>query len=245
MLKLTDVNSYYDTAHILQGVSLTVRSGEVAAILGRNGIGKSTLARTILGLQPPVLRSGNIQWKGTHIAGRPPHEISQLGIGYVPQGRRVFGSLTVQENLMLGARGAHAAGWTLESLYELFPRLRERHGSRARNLSGGEQQMLAIARALIINPGLVVMDEPSEGLAPIRIAEVRDRLARLKGTELSILLIEQNLGLVLSLADRIYVLGGTGVIVWEGTPAELDADAGRKERLLGVSGTSVSTKTTR
>jgi branched-chain amino acid transport system ATP-binding protein len=235
MLVVDEVHSYYDTAHVLQGASLDVRRGEVVGLLGRNGMGKTSLVRSIMGIRPPDLRRGNVRYDDRDITSLPSYEIARLGIGYVPQGRHIFGSLSVEENLTLAARPGTANGqWTTDTVYELFPRLRERRASRGTNLSGGEQQMLAVGRALMTNPRLLLMDEPSEGLAPVVLRQMRERLAGLKTTGLSILLVEQNLGLALALCERICVLGETGRIVWEGTPAQLDGDPQLKSRHLGV-----------
>jgi branched-chain amino acid transport system ATP-binding protein len=237
MLIVEDLHSYYGAAHVLQGVSLSVAPGEVVALLGRNGIGKSTLVRSIMGLTPPSVGSGKIVYRDTVLNGLAPYAIARLGLGLVPQGRRVFRSLSVTENLHVAASEDGAGGgdpWTDHRIYELFPRLDERRTTRAGSLSGGEQQMLAIARALMINPSSLIMDEPSEGLAPIVISAIRDRLGALKGSGLSILLVEQNLGLALAMADRIFLLGGTGQTVWEGTPDELQADTEAMEVHLGV-----------
>ena len=235
MLTVSDVHSYYDTAYVLRGIDLTVQTGEVVALLGRNGMGKTTLVRSIAGLTPPAVRRGRITWAGRDLRGLPSYEVARRGIGLVPQGRHIFGSLTVEENLTTTARGpADGAGWDLGAVYEFFPRLGERRGSRGRHLSGGEQQMLAIGRALMTNPRLLLMDEPSEGLAPIVLGQVRERIEVLKGGELTILLVEQNLGLALRLADRVYILGEDGRIAWHGGPDELENDPIAKRQHLGV-----------
>ncbi|MPZ86870.1 MAG: ATP-binding cassette domain-containing protein [Nitriliruptorales bacterium] len=236
MLAIKDVHSRYDTAAILRGVDLVVNAGEVVGLLGRNGMGKTTLVRTIAGLSPPALARGDITFLDESIAGLPSYEIGKRGIGLVPQGRHIFGSLSVEENLTVAARAAANGdtGWTLERVYDFFPRLAERINSRGKNLSGGEQQMLAIGRALMTNPKLLLMDEPSEGLAPILLRVIREQLEMLKGADLSIFLVEQNLGLALQLCDRISILGETGTIVWQGTPSDLDADDAVKRVHLGV-----------
>ena len=235
MLTVRNVHSYYGTAHILQGIDLEVRDGEVVALLGRNGMGKTTLVRTLAGVAPPTLSKGEVTWQGEDISRLASYEIARRGVGFVPQGRHIFGSLSVVENLTVAARGAgNGDGWNLEKVYGFFPRLAERRSSRGKTLSGGEQQMLAIGRALMTNPTLLLMDEPSEGLAPIVISQIRERLEELKGADLSILLVEQNLGLALKLADRIYVMGEGGRIAWEGLPQELDSDAEVKRAHLGV-----------
>ncbi|MQA87546.1 MAG: ATP-binding cassette domain-containing protein [Streptosporangiales bacterium] len=235
MLTANDVHSYYDTAYVLRGVDLSVNEGEVVALLGRNGMGKTTLVRSIAGITPPVVRRGRITWDGRDLRGLLSYQIAKRGIGLVPQGRHIFGSLTVEENLTTTARSrANGGGWDLDAVYEFFPRLAERRGSRGVHLSGGEQQMLAIARALMTNPRLLLMDEPSEGLAPIVLAQVRERIERLKGGDIAILLVEQNLGLALRLADRVYILGENGRITWHGEPDELDNDPAAKRQHLGV-----------
>lgn len=237
MLIVEDVHSYYGTAHILDGTSLQVAEGEVLGLLGRNGMGKTTLVRTIANINPPQQKSGKISWQGEDITDLHSYEIARRGIGYVPQGRHIFGSLTVVENLDVVARKTEESGrepWDKDRVYEFFPRLAERKSSFASTLSGGEQQMLAIGRALMTNPTLLLMDEPSEGLAPIVIGAIRDTLLELKGPGLSILLVEQNLGLALSLADRLMLMSEHGHMVWEGTPAELEADETAKQEHLGV-----------
>ena len=229
MLELEGVHTYYGDSHVLQGVSLGVGQQEVVAILGRNGMGKTTLMRSVVGFTPP--RHGVIRFKGEDITRRPSFRMTALGIALVPQGRRVFPSLTVRENLEV----AHRRGgrWTIERVHELFPRLRERQTNRANKLSGGEQQMLAIARALMADPELLLMDEPTEGLAPLLVREVGRVIGELRAEGLSILLVEQNLSLALSVADRVHILS-RGQIVYSATPAELMASDDVKARFLGV-----------
>ncbi len=229
MLEVEEVHTYYGGSHVLQGVSLTVGAGEVLTILGRNGMGKTTLIRTIVGFTPP--RRGRVRFKGEDTTRWPPFRMVNLGMALVPQGRRVFPSLSVRENLEVARRGR--GRWTLEGVYDVFPRLRERAGNRANKLSGGEQQMLAIGRALMSNPELLLMDEPTEGLAPLLVREVGRVLGELKKAGLSILLVEQNLPLALSVADRVHVLS-RGQIVHSGTPAGLMANEEVKSRYLGV-----------
>jgi branched-chain amino acid transport system ATP-binding protein len=231
-LETEDVHTYCGESHILHGVSLRVGAGEAVAILGRNGAGKTTLIRTIAGFTPP--RAGRVLLDREAVQGAPAHAIARRGVGLVPQGRRIFAPLSVGENLALGARPV-ANGWTLERVYATFPRLRERAGQGGGTLSGGEQQMLALARALMTNPRILLLDEPSEGLAPIVVAEIGRVLVRLKGEGLSILLVEQNVPLALRVADRVYVMN-KGQIVYHGSPAELAADEDIKRRFLGVSG---------
>jgi branched-chain amino acid transport system ATP-binding protein len=237
MLTVSGVRSNYGLAEILRGVDLHVDAGEVVGLLGRNGMGKTTLVSTIAGVTPPELKGGEITLDGEAIAGLPSYQIARKGIGLVPQGRHVFGSLSVVENLTVVARDGHVGRgepWDVPRVFDFFPRLEERSNSRAKTLSGGEQQMLAIGRALMTNPKLLLMDEPSEGLAPIILKAIREKLQELKKTGLSIFLVEQSLGLALSLCDRIYIIGEHGTIEWEGTPSALDADQHVKQELLGV-----------
>jgi branched-chain amino acid transport system ATP-binding protein len=234
MLTCTDIHASYGTAPILRGVDLSVSEGEVVGMLGRNGMGKTTLVRSIAGLSPPQLTSGRIVLADDDLTGQPSFRLGQQGIGLVPQGRHIFGSLSVEENLTVAARTRGDDNWTLERIYDFFPRLGERRGQRGGNLSGGEQQMLAIGRALMTNPRVLLMDEPSEGLAPVVLKDIRETLMRLKTEGLAIFLVEQNLGLALRLCDRIYVLGEGGRIAWEGDPTALDADADVKREHLGV-----------
>ena len=230
MLDVDAVHTYYGESHVLHGVSLAVRAGEAVALLGRNGVGKTTLIRSIIGFTPP--REGAVRLDGAPIHRLAAYRIAKRGIGLVPQGRRIFAPLSVVENLLLGARPG-AGGWTAERVWELFPRLHERRLQSGGTLSGGEQQMLAVARALMTNPRLLLLDEPSEGLAPLIVREIGRVLVRLKRGGLPILLVEQNVPLALRVADRVYVMS-KGQIVYEGTPAELDAAEDVKRRFLGV-----------
>jgi branched-chain amino acid transport system ATP-binding protein len=229
VLEVEDIHTYYGESHVLQGVSLTVGAGEVVTILGRNGMGKTTLIRSIVGFTPP--RQGRVRLDGEDITRWPSFRMVKLGLALVPQGRRVFPSLSVRENLEVARRGQ--GRWTVERVYEVFPRLHERAGNRANKLSGGEQQMLAIGRALMSNPRLLLMDEPTEGLAPLLVREVGRIIGELKKEGLSILLVEQNLPLALSVGDRVHVLS-RGQIVHSGTPAGLLANEEVKSRYLGV-----------
>jgi branched-chain amino acid transport system ATP-binding protein len=231
ILQVDDIHTYYGESYILQGISLRVAQGCVAAVLGRNGMGKTTLIRSIIGFTPP--RRGRVVYRGTDITHRPSHEIARLGVGIVPQGRRIFTSLSVRENLTVAARRAGGNGWDLARIFTLFPRLQERVHHKGAKLSGGEQQMLAIARVLMTNPECLLMDEPSEGLAPLLVLELREVLLDLKRRGLSILLVEQNLPLALRVADAVYVLS-KGRVVFEGSARELDAADGVKRRYLGV-----------
>jgi len=228
-LEVEDIHTYYGESHVLHGISLRVDPGEVLAILGRNGMGKTTLVRSIVGFTPP--RAGHVRYKDADITHLPSFRMVELGMALVPQGRRVFPSLSVQENLEVARRGT--GRWSLEQVYALFPRLRERAANRANKLSGGEQQMLAIGRALMSNPELLLLDEPTEGLAPLLVREVGRVIAELKRSGLSILLVEQNLALALSVADRVHVLS-RGQIVHTGTPGELMGNEDVKTRYLGV-----------
>jgi len=230
VLEVRDVHTYYGESHVLHGVSLTVAPGQVVTILGRNGMGKTTLIRSVIVFTPA--RRGSIHFKGRDVTHWPSFRMVALGMGLVPQGRRVFPSLSVRENLEVAARG-NGGGWTLERVYGLFPRLKERAVNRANKLSGGEQQMLAIGRALMSNPELLLMDEPTEGLAPLLVREVGATIARLKGEGLSILLVEQNLPMALSVADHVHVLS-RGQIVHSSTPAELAQNHDVQSRYLGV-----------
>jgi branched-chain amino acid transport system ATP-binding protein len=233
MLGVNDVHTYYGESHVLHGVSLEVARGEVVAILGRNGMGKTTLIRSVVGFSPP--RQGRVSFKGADVTAWAPFRRVERGMALVPQGRRVFASLSVRENLEV-ARAGHGR-WSLEQVYALFPRLAERAQNRASKLSGGEQQMLAIGRALMSNPELLLMDEPTEGLAPLLVREVGRVIAELKRAGLSILLVEQNLPMAASVADRVHVLN-RGQIVYSGRPAELLADEDVKSRYLGVASTT-------
>ena len=228
-LAVADVHTYYGDSHVLHGVSLGVAPGEVVAILGRNGMGKTTLIRSVVGFTPP--RHGRVHLAGEDITGWPPFRRIERGMALVPQGRRVFTSLSVRENLEVARAGTGC--WSLERVYALFPRLRERAGNRAGRLSGGEQQMLAIGRALMSNPRLLLMDEPTEGLAPLLVREVGRVIGELKHEGLSILLVEQNLPMAAAVADRVHVLS-RGEIVHSSTAADLMADEAVKSRFLGI-----------
>jgi branched-chain amino acid transport system ATP-binding protein len=228
VLEVDGIHTYYGESHVLHGVSLRVGPGEAVALLGRNGAGKTTAIRSIVGFTPP--RAGRVLFEGQAIERWPAYRIARRGLALVPQGRRIFAPLSVRENLLLGAR---SEGWTLERVFELFPRLRERQAQLGGTLSGGEQQMLAIARALLTNGRLLLLDEPSEGLAPLIVREIGTILTALKAERLSLLLVEQNYHLALRVADRVYVMN-RGQIVYQGTPAGLEADEEVKRRYLGV-----------
>jgi branched-chain amino acid transport system ATP-binding protein len=228
ILQVEDIHTYYGDAYVLQGLSLELGQGQILGLLGRNGVGKTTLVNSIVGFNRP--RRGRIIFKGADITRLSSFETVRNGMGIVPQGRRVFPSLSVEENLKVAQAGR---GWSLGRVYELFPRLEERRRQRAKTLSGGEQQMLAIARGLMTNPDCLIMDEPSEGLAPIIIQSVWQVVSKLKQEGLSILLVEQNAALALQLVDYVHVIS-KGRVVYSGTPRELWADDGVKSRYLGI-----------
>ena len=228
MLELKDVHTYYGESHILHGVSLKVEKASVVALLGRNGMGKTTAVRSIIGFTAP--RAGKILFKDKEIQGLSAYKIVQMGIGLVPQGRRIFPSLSVEENLRLAVRGD---GWTIEKVQELFPILKRRAHNLGDQLSGGEQQMLAIARALLTNPEFILMDEPSEGLAPLMVREVSLIVSKLKSNGLSILLVEQNLPLASKVSDFVYVMH-RGEIVYEGKPADLAKNERIQAEYIGL-----------
>ena len=231
MIELDRINTFYGLGHILHDLSLRVGEGEVVALLGRNGAGKTTTMRSIAGLTPP--RSGEIRYKGSNIAGLPAHRVSRLGIALVPETRDIFSFLSTKENLSIAAR--KGSRWQVDSVLERFPRLKERLGNKGRQLSGGEQQMLAIARALLTGPELLLLDEPSQGLAPIVVETVMDTIRDLKKERVSMLLVEQNAEMALRLADRVYVIDH-GTVVFEGTPAALRANTQVTTTYLGVGG---------
>jgi branched-chain amino acid transport system ATP-binding protein len=227
-LELRDIHTYYGDSHILQGVSLTLGEGEVVGVLGRNGAGKTTTIRSIIGFTPP--RKGDVTLDGVRLNDKPAHQIARLGIGLVYQGRRIFPNLTVKENLQVAMRRGE---WDLTKIFKLFSRLEERQSNRGNQLSGGEQQMLAIGRALMTNPTILIMDEPSEGLAPLMVAEVEACLADLKRSGMSLLLIEQNFMLATRAADRVYIIS-KGQTVYDGLPEELVCDEQIKHMHLGL-----------
>jgi branched-chain amino acid transport system ATP-binding protein len=232
-LEAEGLQTYYGKSHILNGVSLALGEGELIALLGRNGAGKTTTMRSIMGLTPP--RAGTVKVFGRDVTRLPAYRIAGAGVGYVPEGRKIFGHMTVHENLLVPPdRPGH---WTIATIYQLFPRLEERRTSKGGKLSGGEQEMLAIARALLLNPRVLILDEPSQGLAPVIVQEVMRTIARIKREGTSVLLVEQNAFLALQLAERAYVLSD-GEVVYDGSAAELAADTERMERLAGVSHTA-------
>jgi branched-chain amino acid transport system ATP-binding protein len=231
LLEVNDIHTYYGDSYVLHGLSLKVEKGAVAAILGRNGVGKTTLIRSIIGFNPP--RRGKITFKEQDITGFPSHQIVRMGIGLVPQGRRIFPSLTTGENIEIAIRKERTTPWTLEQLLVLFPRLKERLNIKAGKLSGGEQQMLACSRALIGNPDLLLMDEPSEGLSPMMVAEIGRIIDEIKSRGLSILLVEQKFSFALKHADYVYVMN-KGKVVYESEPEKLRENTEIKSAFLGI-----------
>jgi len=236
LLEVQDLNTYYVTSHVLQNISLNVNEGEIVALLGRNGMGKSTTLKSIMGLVKP--KSGTVTFQGKNVTGLPPFKVAKSGIGYVPEERRIFPRLTVRDNLELGIKGGKLSTkegtWTVERLFQHFPMLKERTNQQGRFLSGGEQQMLTIGRALMGNPSLLLVDEPTEGLAPLMVKEVRDILADInKETGVSILLVEHNVKVAMSLANRIYLMGKAH-IGFSGTKDELEANPEARAKYLEV-----------
>jgi len=241
MLEVRDLHAWYGKSHILHGVDFTVAAGEIVSLLGRNGVGRSTTIKAIMG---DVVRKGSVRFKGRELVGLKPHQIAHAGLGYVPENRDIFPSLTVHENLMLGEKravfgqgGAAAspatARWSFDDMYRMFPRLKERQHTAAGVLSGGEQQMLTLCRTLMGNPELIMIDEPTEGLAPKIVELVAEYLRELKRRGIAVLLVEQKLTIALEVADRCLVMGH-GRIVFEGTPAQLRADAAVRKEWLEV-----------
>jgi branched-chain amino acid transport system ATP-binding protein len=231
MLAVRDLHAFYGKSHILQGVSFDVGQGEIVSLLGRNGVGRSTTIKAIMGDVPP---QGSIVFKGEEVAGLRPHEIARRGLGYVPENRDIFPGLTVRENLLLGMKSPRQRGrWSMDDLFDLFPVLRERARALGGVLSGGEQQMLTICRTLMGDPDLIMVDEPTEGLAPMMVELVASLLERIAQRGVSILLVEQKLTIALRVSARLYVMGH-GRIVFEGTPADLRADAGVRKEWLEV-----------
>ena len=231
MLKVEGINTYYGDSHILFDLSMEVPEGKIISMLGRNGMGKTTICRSIMGLTAPT--SGSITFKGQEISKMDTHKISKMGIAYVPQGRGIFASLSVKENLTVGARGQDKPNaWTLERVYDFFPILEKRQSMPGNLLSGGEQQMLAVGRALMTNPDLLIMDEPSEGLAPLIIKQIGEVITRLKG-QLTVFLVEQNFNMALSVADDVYIVS-RGQVVYQGKPEDLRHDEETKAKWLAV-----------
>ena len=231
LLEVSGLNAYYGKSHILQGVDFHVDEGEIVSLLGRNGVGRSTTIKAIMGDVPP---QGSIRFKGREIAGLKPHQIARLGLGYVPENRDIFPSLTVRQNLLLGQKSARQTGrWAMSDMFAIFPRLEERADTPAGVLSGGEQQMLTMCRTLMGDPDLVMIDEPTEGLAPMMVELVGKLLGEIAERGISILLVEQKLTIALKISRRLYVMGH-GHIVFEGTPAEFAADERVKQEWLEV-----------
>lgn len=233
LLDVAALDAGYGTAGVLRELDLAIQPREVHVLLGRNGAGKTTLLRAVAGLHPPTLTGGRIRLAGTDIVGLAPHRIAQLGISLVPQGRRLFQSLTVRENIQIAVRRGDGP-WNENSVYQLFPRLAERRSQRSGTLSGGEQQMVAIARALVTNPRLLLLDEPTEGLAPIVNDKILDTLRTLKDSGQTVLLAEQNVDFALEVADRVSILGDGGNAAWTGTPADLRSNPETLSDLVGL-----------
>jgi branched-chain amino acid transport system ATP-binding protein len=229
-LEAEGLNTYYGKSHILRDVGLVAREGRVTTLLGRNGAGKTTTLRSLVGLTPP--RTGRVRIFGTETTGWPPFRVAQSGVGYVPEGRRIFPNLTVEENLQVPIE--RPGPWTIPRIYDLFPRMRERRGNLGRQLSGGEQEMLSIGRALLLNPRLLILDEPSQGLAPLIVREVFRIVAQMRGEGISILLVEQNVRMSLEVTDDVYVIEN-GEVVYSGPAEELAADEHRIQALAGAS----------
>src|SRR5215211_2142572 len=231
ILKIEDLHAYYGKGHVLHGVHFEVGKGEIVALLGRNGSGRSTTAKAIMGM---VTCTGTVDWKGRQTLGMKPYEIAHLGLGYVPENRDIFPKLSVHQNLMLGQKSAHQKGrWSFEDMYAMFPRLKERQHTEAGVLSGGEQQMLTLCRTLMGDPELIIIDEPTEGLAPKIVELVAQYLQKLKERGVSVLLIEQKLTIAMAISDRALVMGH-GSIVFQGTPDSLRADAYVRKEWLEV-----------
>jgi len=235
-LEVKDLNTFYGASHVLQGISLNLKKGEIVSLLGRNGMGKSTTLKSVMGLVRP--RSGQVVFNGNDITGFPSYKVAKAGIGYVPEERRIFPNLTVLDNLMMGVKGGvvdagKQGGWTIDRIYQHFPSLKERATNKGSHLSGGEQQMLAIGRSLMGNPDLLLVDEPTEGLAPIMVQEVRDVIAEINKVGVSILLVEHNLKVAMYLSHRVYLMGKAH-IGFSGTVAELDNNPAAREKYLEV-----------
>ncbi len=232
MLRVRGVHAFYGQSHVLHGVDFDIAPGEIVSLLGRNGSGRSTTARAIMGL---VQSTGRIDWRGQSLIGLPPHQIARLGLGYVPENRDIFGRLTVRQNLLLGVKpGQKSPRWSMHDMFELFPRLRERADVEAGALSGGEQQMLTLCRTLMGDPELIMVDEPTEGLAPKIVEAVGQYLRALRERRVSVLLIEQKLTLALDISDRVLVMGH-GQVVFDGTPEDFRRDASIRREWLEIS----------
>ena len=230
ILEVENLHAYYGKSHVLHGVDLSVGAGEIVSLLGRNGVGRSTTVKAIMGL---VAASGRVDFKGRPILGLEAYRIAHLGLGYVPESRDIFPTLTVEQNLVLGMKGRRPGRWSFDDMYRMFPRLRERQHTQAGVLSGGEQQMLTLCRTLMGDPDLIMIDEPTEGLAPKIVELVADYLNELKNRGISVLLVEQKLAIAMRISQRVYVMGH-GHIVFEGTPQQLEANAQVRREWLEV-----------
>jgi branched-chain amino acid transport system ATP-binding protein len=230
MLQVSDLHAYYGKSHVLHGVDMQVGQGEIVSLLGRNGVGRSTTVKTVMGL---VTGTGSIRFKGEEVLGLKAYEIAHKGLGYVPENRDIFPTLTVEQNLILGMKGKSSGRWSMDDMYGMFPRLKERQHTQAGVLSGGEQQMLTLCRTLMGDPDLIMIDEPTEGLAPKIVELVGQYLLELKRRGISVLLVEQKLAIALDISQRVYVMGH-GHIVFEGTPADLRANAQIRKEWLEV-----------
>jgi branched-chain amino acid transport system ATP-binding protein len=234
MLEVRDIHSYYGKSHILHGVSLDLKEGELVCLLGRNGVGKSTTLKSIMGVVKP--QQGSIRFRDQELTGKDPYEIARLGVGYVPEDRRIFRSLTVHENLLMGIKSGEKesvgeGGWTVERVYQLFPRLEERKNNKGSHLSGGEQQMLTVVRTLMGNPRVILIDEPTEGLAPLIVKDVLDMLATVRKSGVTILMVEQNFKAAIKVADRFYIMSKGQIVFAGNTAALLAAEEVRKNYL--------------
>ena len=230
MLHVKDLHAFYGKSHILHGVHLNIEQGEIVSLLGRNGVGRSTTIKAIMGM---VECRGSVDFKGTQLVGRKAFEIAHLGLGYVPENRDIFPTLTVEQNLILGMKGAKPGKWQLDDMYTMFPRLKEREHTAAGVMSGGEQQMLTLCRTLMGDPDLIMIDEPTEGLAPKIVTLVGEYLKELQNRGVAVLLVEQKLAIALDISNRLYVMGH-GQIVFEGSPADLKADESIRKEWLEV-----------
>jgi branched-chain amino acid transport system ATP-binding protein len=236
MIEVKDIHSHYGKSHILHGVSLELKQGELVCLLGRNGVGKSTTLKSIMGIVRPT--QGSIRFDGKELVGRQPFQIARRGVGYVPEDRRIFKSLTVQENLLMGVQKAKDGGlcealWTIDKIYQIFPNLRERRNNKGSHLSGGEQQMLTVARTLMGNPKLILVDEPTEGLAPLIVKDVLEMLAAVRNSGVTVLMVEQNFKAAIKVADRFYVMA-KGQMVFDGDKAALLAAEDVRKNYLEV-----------
>ncbi|MBM4350759.1 MAG: ABC transporter ATP-binding protein [Deltaproteobacteria bacterium] len=231
MLEVNGIHTYYGTSHILFGISFEVKQGEAVCLLGRNGAGKTTTFRSIIGLTPP--KSGSIKFKGNEIIGKPPYRIARMGIGYVPDTRRIFPDLTVRQNILVARRETETTTWNLERIYSLFPKLKDLDTHMGNHLSGGEQQMLTVARTLMTNPDLLLLDEPGEGLAPLVIQSMKEQLGEIKKLGVTMLICEHNVGLATALSDRGYVID-KGTIRYQGTIVELQKNEEVRKKYLMV-----------